>query len=161
MLDANTIIAIGTVVVAVATWRAATAAKAAAQSTGRATQAQLFSTLMAEYGSPEMREALLRLRQTQDNWATNGLQQGIEHWADTFLEHGPIDNATDIARRRVVHFFRKTAGDYGPGPGRWGSQRRAPHSFRTRTDALLASADGRRACCQDWRGASHEVAQTT
>jgi hypothetical protein len=95
-----TVIALAT---AIASFIAAQAAKSAATQTRRATQAQLVSTLLDSYASPEMLDAMISLR----TWVG---KNGTLH-ADEFrrLRRDDYDlvRGVDLARRRVSHFFQK------------------------------------------------------
>lgn len=73
----------------------------AADKTHKSTQAQLISSLLNEYGSDEMQEALVGLRK---KWKENptGYQKKFEEQKD-------VDPNWDRWRRRVSHYFHKVA----------------------------------------------------
>lgn len=112
-LDANAWIAVGTIVIALATAAAAFGARSSAVATKRAVEAQLFSQLMSEYSSPAMAEAILVLKTNERAWRTDSggqtFEQLIARWADRIGRGLPSDDPINNARRRVAHFFWKAA----------------------------------------------------
>ena len=110
-MDADTLIAVATVVIALATGVAAVAAAFAARATRRTTEAQIFSALMSEYASAEMGTALGQLRDAHRGWYRDpqGRQPEklIEAWARRQVDVGAHGDLTDSARRLVAHFYWK------------------------------------------------------
>jgi len=106
------------IVIAVCTAAAAVAAWIAAKDSKRAAQAGLFSQLMAEYGSPEMGDALRELTA----WHKGGqpgfqatfrpihapsFQENLEGWARSTASLHPSEEALKLHqyRRRITYFF--------------------------------------------------------
>jgi hypothetical protein len=110
-MNADTWLIAATVVIALSTAAAATAAFLAARATRRTTEAQLFSQLMSEYASPEMGKALRHLREAHRGWANDPqnrpLEQLVDAWAKKQASSGASGDPLDSARRLVAHFFQK------------------------------------------------------
>jgi hypothetical protein len=109
----DTVTAIATIVIAVATGFAAFGAMRAARATSDTVAAQLFQQLMTEYASPEMGEALEELRRQSatlaDQPGAPSAAEARERWARITTSPGHASNSLNAARRRVSHFFAKTA----------------------------------------------------
>lgn len=86
-----------------AAWRSAVASRRAADETRVATTAQIMSSLLGEYSSAEMSDAMTRLQQFEE---THGCQ--LHH---RFLELRGEDRESyerlNAMRRRMAHYFDK------------------------------------------------------
>src|SRR6266851_3753900 len=113
------VIAAFTGAAAVAAWLAASAASAATQDSKvaandskKAAQAELFSTLMAQYGSPEMGEALRVLTAWQKSGqpafgSPPSFAENVVAWAKIAASASPSSAALQLHqhRRRITYFF--------------------------------------------------------
>ena len=109
-------------IVALFTGAAAWAAWASARASKRASEANLFSSLVAQYSAPEMLEALRALEQWRRSLTpdfTTGRRAGagaffegnVRGWAKNISSHDPSDQAQALnqQRRRVTQFFSLVA----------------------------------------------------
>lgn len=107
----DTLIAVATVVIAIATGFAAAAAWWAARATRRTTEASLFSQLMTEYASPAMSAALKQLAANLRGWSEDpqhrSFDELVDRWARITAQRGGAENVLNDARRTVSHFYRK------------------------------------------------------
>ncbi len=98
-----------TVVSAIIEWRSGRGAKASAEATLKAAEAQFIARLLEEYTSSEMEDALRELRQFLD-------RRGSADDVARFIEEGRALHArTDAARRKVYRYFKKCYRFYNHG----------------------------------------------
>ena len=87
----------------IAAWLSAAAARRAAVATERATQAQLLTSLLDAYSSPEMLSAMMQLR----SWFTKHGKRAADEFRRLRQDDYASIKEVDLARRRVSHFFQK------------------------------------------------------